>query len=403
MKKIMMGVLGMLMAFSVCGCTNDSTPLPAPDTSQFPLYVEPNDAKYEFGFSQMVTPYFKGNVIYNETVLLTKEKGNISGKLQYAPVKILSVRDYTWKKEYASSEYSVSGNVITPTENSTLPYLLAENFVGVNIPEPYREVDALTNLETDWMKMAGTIYTESPLLYGNQISVSYVYDVADVNTKEFARYTASGFPKLKAKLNAGENVKMVITGDSIAEGCSSSKKYNHEPFMDNWFDQIMQGLNEKYGGNVVAENLAVGGKTSEWGAESTQTAAIVAEKPDMLMVHFGVNDAGAGFSADKYYEYIEKIINDVQGRLPECEIMLIKAFPPISVSYDYSVMEAYWKKLDALAKENKGVYTFDMFTPGITMLKTKKYMDVTANGINHLNDFSSRLYSMNILSALIEY
>ena len=39
----------------------------------------------------------------------------------------------------------------------------------------------------------------------------------------------------------------------------------------------------------------------------------------------------------------------------------------------------------------------------LSMLNTKKYMDVTGNGINHLNDYTSRLYAMNILSMLNDY
>ena len=37
------------------------------------------------------------------------------------------------------------------------------------------------------------------------------------------------------------------------------------------------------------------------------------------------------------------------------------------------------------------------------MLETKKYMDVTGNGINHLNDYSARLYTMNLLASLIDF
>ena len=166
--------------------------------------------------------------------MLVDDGQTISGKLQYKPLKILTVRDYTWKKEFAPTEYTVKDNTISLVEGGTLPYLTTNNLKGQDIPAPYREVTGISNVLTDWMRMGSTIYTESPLLYGNQVHVSYVYDVKDLIATDFADYATSGMPNLKAKLAAGEDVNIVVTGDSVAEGCSSSKKFNREPFMDNW-------------------------------------------------------------------------------------------------------------------------------------------------------------------------
>lgn len=405
MKKISAIILSVAAACPLAACAeNDvSSSAAKPDLSAFPYYVEAEQAAYAFGFDQMVTPYFKGNVIYNETVMLVEEDGVISGKLQYEPVKILSVRDYTWENEYSASEYSVEGNTVRMNAGGTMPYLTAENLQGKNIPEPFREVTQIQNVETDWVMMGAAVYTEGPLIYGHQISVSYVYDVKDLKREEFADYETSGFEKLKTKLNAGEDVKLVAIGDSVAEGCSSSGHFNHAPFMDNWVDQVTQALNERYEGNVTSKNVAVGGMKSDWGALAAQINNIVAANPDMVMIHFGINDAGAGVTPGAYQDNIEKIISDVQARLPECEFMLIKAFGVNPMSYNYNDLKGYWRKLDAIAADYEEAYTLDMFTPSLTMLESKKYMDVTGNGINHVNDYSSRLYTMNILSALIKY
>ena len=142
---------------------------------------------------------------------------------------------------------------------------------------------------------------------------------------------------------------------------------------------------------------------SEWGAAPAQINKIVAAQPDMLMVHFGINDSGANVGALNYRDNMEAIIIGVQNRLPDCEIMLIKAFPAEPMSYADKTFKQYWAQLDSLANEYDGVYTLDMYTQGMSMLGVKKYMDVTGNGINHVNDYSSRLYTMNILSALIKY
>lgn len=139
MKKILPCLFAIIMAACCFACDNSSHNggKTEPDLSQFPLYVEPEQAEYKFDFDEMTAPYFKGNVIYNETVLLVEDKGAISGKLQYAPVKILSVRDYTWEKEYPASDFTVAGNVITAKKGSELPFLTAENLKGNDIPEPF--------------------------------------------------------------------------------------------------------------------------------------------------------------------------------------------------------------------------------------------------------------------------
>ncbi len=393
----------LVIPFVGCGETTGGGDDDKIDLSKFPKYVDPETAAYAFDFEQMTTPYFLGNVIYNETVLLSEQDGAIRGNLQYKPVKILSVRDYAWQNEYPASDYTVNGNTITMNAGGTMPYWEEGYFKGQDIPAPYREVTSITNVETDWVLMGASIYTEGSLIYGHQISVSYVYDVQDLKREEFASYQTSGMDKVKAKLSQGEDVKIVAIGDSVAEGCSSSAHFNREPFMENWVTQSTKALDAAYAGNVTVKNVAVGGKTSEWGAAAVQVNSIVKETPDLVIVHFGINDAGGNVTKGAYRDNMEKLIGDVQARVPNCEFLLVKAFTPNPLNYNARQFEQYWSALDAICESYEGVYTLDMYTPSVTMLQTKKYMDVTGNGINHVNDFSSRLYTMNILSALIKY
>ncbi len=419
MKRWFALALGACLAaasFTGCGFSNDGKEdegnenLPGEETpggeinlDEYPNYVEPEDATYAFGTKEMTSPYFLGNVIYNETVLLSEKDGVISGKLQYKPIKILSVRDYTWENEYPASEYSINGNTLTMNAGGTMPYWEESWFQGEGIPAPYRETTSITNVETDWVLMGGTIYTEGSLIYGHQVSVSYVYDVNDLKREEFASYETSGLTQTKSKLISGEDVKIVVIGDSVAEGCSSSAHFNHAPYMENWATQTTAALDAKYEGNVTLKNVAVGGKTSEWGSDAAQINKIVQQSPDLVIIHFGINDAGGGFTRGAYHDNMEKIVADVQARVPDCEFLLIKAFTPNTLNYSARQFEQYWAELDEIAAAYEGVYTLDMYTQSVTMLKTKKYMDVTGNGVNHVNDFSSRLYTMNLLAALIEY
>lgn len=384
-------------AFGACGTGGGGNG----GNSELPFYVNPTEATYgEYTREKMITPYWQGNVIYNETVMLVDDGESISGKLQYTPVKILSVRDYTWTTEYQEGkDYTVAGNVLSLATNSDMPYLTEANLIGNDLPDGYQLVDSIATVETDVVKMGATIYTEGSLIYGHQVSVSYVYNPDDITVAP----SVFQAPKTKAKLKAGEDITIVTTGDSVMAGCSTSGYFNHAPYMPTYMELVKEGLETKYDGNVTLINKAVGGKQSGWGASDSHINDLIAQNPDILLIHFGINDCGGGISKNMYGDNIEYIVLQVQAALPDCEIVLIKAFTPHPVTYDTDKFEAYWQKLDGISAANENVTTLDMYTASTEMLKVKKYMDVTGNGINHLNDFSARLYTMHILNSLIDY
>ncbi len=396
-----------LTAFSGCnGGGSNNKPDDKIDIEKFPFYEEDYALlSYDFGEEQMVRPFFLGNTIYNETVMPVDSGVEISGMLQFEPLKILSVRDFAWEREFVEGvDYTVSGRKLVLSPGSAIPYLTEENLRGVNVPQPYRKVDSISNVETDFMMMgANVIYTEGTLVYGHQISVSYVYDVKDLSPDVYPRYMGDKLPKLSAKLKSGQPVNLAITGDSVGEGCSSSKYFNRAPYMDNFITLAKDGLEREYGSDITLVNLSKGGEKSAWGQAGQQINKVVAAAPDVLFIHFGINDCGDRISANMFRDNIELLILQVRDELPDCEFVIINAFPPNFRTYDQSLMEQYWLKTAAIEKQHSGVAVLDMYSQGVELLKNKKYMDVTGNGINHLNDYSARLYAMSILSSLIEY
>lgn len=411
MKKFMKLLISMLMlpvlglTAASCGGGNGKSKDDKTPSSDLPNYVKPEEAAYAFGASETVTPFYTGNVIYNESVLLIKgDDGKAVGKLQFKPVRILSVRDYTLKKEYDLSLFNVSGRTLTVNDPDRVTYLTEKNLQGLEMPEGFYLKNSISDISTDCVLMAGAVYSESPFYYGKQIYVSYVYDTKDLNTSLYATCKKSVLPKTQAKLAFGDPLKICATGDSVMEGCSSSGKFNREPFMDNFMTLTAEELKRAYNNeNITLSNQAVGGKTSGWGAEDAQTSKLANEHPDLLYIHFGINDLGGNNSAESYYTNIKKIIDDVQGVNPDCEVVLIKAFNANPDIYDQAGFERYWKKLDQLASENANVYTLDMFSQSLALIAAKDYYSVTGNGINHVNDFSARLYAMNMIAQLVKY
>jgi len=72
---------------------------------------------------EYLQPIWKGNTVYNETVLLVSENGKpAQGTLLYTPSRILSVRDYSLKQIFREEiDYILEGKVLTCTKDSRLP------------------------------------------------------------------------------------------------------------------------------------------------------------------------------------------------------------------------------------------------------------------------------------------
>ena len=380
------------------------------DYSKYPLYNENVDSiEYKFNDKEISDPFYKGNVVYNESVLLTKddETGEISGNLMFKPTKILAVKDYTLKtKDYRQDvDFTLDGNKIIKKEGSDIPYRTHAELVGESIPEGYRLVTQISNQLTDLVNMGGAIYTESPFYYGSQLWVSYVYDVKEIdpNLDKYPTFNDTKISRTIEKLKNKEEVKIVGLGDSVLEGCSSSKKFNHEPYMDTFIEMVKDNLSSLYGTTVNLKNLSVGGTQSSWGCQAKQINNIVAEQPDLLFLHFGINDLGGQRATIAYADDMESIILDIQSKLPNCDIILLSPFAPNNLLYDYDKMQEYVDVLKGFEETYDHVQLIDIFSLSKEMTKNKKYLDMSANGINHVNDFASRVYLQAILSTMYDY
>lgn len=405
----------LLSCFSCAGGNSNPVepedPKDKVDLTKFPNYVEDYEkVSYTFTDKEISNPFWKGNIIYNETVLLSKdsETGIISGSLAFTPLKILAVKDYTLKSEgyTLDVDFTLEDKKIIRTENSSIPYLEDKTLKGELLPDGYRLVNSISNVATDCVIMGPAFYTESDLYYGHQIQVSYVYDVKEIygNLNVYADYQLDKLPNLKAKLENKEDVKIVGLGDSVLEGCSSSKKFNHEPFMETFFNMSISNLNNFYDSKITGANLSVGGTQSSWGANSTQIYNVSEENPDLLILHFGINDLGAGVGANSFIDNMLSIVLEVRNRCPNCEFLILTPFGPNEMLYDYEKVDNYIRKIKSeITNSIAGTALVDVFNISKELYKNKKYQDMTANGINHVNDYASRIYLQAILATLTKY
>ncbi len=231
-----------------------------------------------------------------------------------------------------------------------------------------------------------------------QTAVSYAFDVKQ--WKLAMRMQPAGtLPNITAKLTAGDPVNLVFMGDSITTGCDVSGKYNVAPNAPGYAQLLTDAISQKFSCKVNAQNLAVGGKTSDWGLE--QTDNIIAQKPDLVVLAFGMNDASHQTTALKFQGNISQMIVDIKASCPTCEFMLV-ATMTANAEWEHASPELYPQYREVLSLlQGTGIIMADVYSLWDELVKRKGYLSFTANGLNHPNDFGHRLYAQTLWASLL--
>lgn len=391
------------------------------DMKKFPLYDKDyeNLAYDEDDYKNaMSAPYWKGNVMYNELSLpILYENGEVYAKLYYTPTKVFAVKDQKLEKTYEEGkDYVVdkeNKKLVIP-KGSSIPALYEKADEGENPPEGFAYTTGMPNnidLYTIWNLGTGNfVYTESAYFYGKYLSVSYAYDVEDLDTSVFAKYDATTLTAVRNKLKNGEEISLVTIGDSITEGCSSTGDNLHvAPNTPCYAKQVKTELERVYGAKVKLTNIGKGGSESKWPLSGEGSAALGKAKeaaPDLCIIAYGMNDSSSKVSPVAYDDNIRSIIREIKNVSENCEFILVNSFPcnPL-YERDATLFDGYLKKLNKIAAEDEGghIVVADMQKVGKYYMQTKKYCEISSSNVNHPNDFLHRVYAMNIVSTICDY
>lgn len=203
--------------------------------------------------------------------------------------------------------------------------------------------------------------------------------------------------RIRGRLLAGAPCKIVVLGDSISYGHNASGLYGKSPFQPPYPGLVANALRERYASEVQLVNLSVSGTNTEWGI--TRAADVVAERPDLVILAFGMNDS-VGVSAEQYQRNMARIRSLIQESAPECDFILVA---PMLGNPDWTALrhEVFPKYRDALAALcEPGTALADLTRVWERLLSHKNYLDLTGNGVNHPNDFGHRVYAAEIAALL---
>ena len=395
---------------------------------------------------KLVTPFWKSDVMYDETVILvaeTDETGKIVGlptaKLLFNAEEILEVKQYFHadngnqiKTFTQGADFTYADGAITAVGtigkgvfghsivNTTLPYVTDKQAKGLDAFPGLGKTTGIPSSEGNW----DIPFTEGYQIVQMQLSVTYRHSGEWTGTTP--TYQGKTLSHVTKKLQNKENTEVLIFGDSVATGANSSSLLGVEPCLAPWFTLTANKLSRHYGAKVNITNKSVGGWTSSNGVSSVASGGwingtyveqvgllklfeteLAEYKPDLAILHFGLNDVTLGVTAQVYYQNLCKMIDCIKARNLECDIIVLGSLIANPEAKNQSRdLAPYVKVNNALATQiykdgnvvawNIGAMHQELMAAG------KKYLDMTSNNVNHPNDFIARIYAMNVLSLLIE-
>jgi len=359
---------------------------PAAEEAAYPL-----DAYVQEAY---LKPIWEGGVVYHESVMPMEwpDRPMEDIPLLYAASEIISVRSSDLQREYTQGvDYAlVDGKLrildgaIHRTPARTL-YPLEE------FAPPPGSLLFPGKGDVPWLWIEGGV-----LFHGWQISVTYKHTDAYPGT--IPARQGCRLPGAMAKLAAGEPLRLLIYGDSIAVGAQSSGWCGAPPYAPAWYDLFAAGLQARYGSEITVINTAVGATASGWGADNAKALA-ADHRPDLAVIAFGMNDGSTGVRTADYIWNTLRIMAQVRAQNPRCEFILIATSLPNPVSsFATGCHEAYRPWLLRLGQ--RGVAVADMTALHRDLLAAKRFEDFNSNNINHPNDFFARVYAQMLLETV---
>jgi len=341
--------------------------------------------------------FWKSNLMVKESLMFLQEEDTAaSAKLLFKPSKLISLKSARGDVEYEVGRdftYCPCSQTITLTADSRIPRKSIDEMYPP--PGPWAEGTIPACRDKD----RNLFYAEGHVFHDQQVVVTYEHK----NTRwqgPIPKYDRSSLPRTREKLKKEKMLNLVLFGDSISTGANASGVTQAPPFQPFFGQMAADILAQKYGAEIYFKNFSKSGMTSGWGKENIQP--VVDQKPDLVILAWGMNDASGRVSPQDYKANILAQIEAVRAVNPQAEFILV-ATMTANPEWTASAPEFYDQYRDILSQLcDSSVVLADVTSVWEYVLQHKKFADLTGNGVNHPNDFGHRIYAEVILSLLIE-
>lgn len=362
-----------------------------------------------------------GDTVYHETALFTSNKDTV--KLLYPVDTVVSLRSYSLAINYVEGyDYEITADgEIKRLASGRIPVYTGKLTSATKDSDYY-----VQNAAGDGYiaPVADTTHA------GHAVSVTYTHTetFADGYQPSAPASQYAALNNVIAKLENGEAVNIVVYGDSISCGWSSSglnlkkeevygseKDYiiNMPPYAPTWIEMLMTELKAQYpNADINLKNLALGGKQSGWGAaEIANRLALWTDgdtvvTPDLMLVGFGVNDSNSAVSQADFKANMQSIIDTARSASGNATMEVLMYSPMLpNQSGAYWPAErllGYETAMEEIAAGDLNVGLVKLTSIFNQIVKSKASEDYLSTNINHGNDFTARVY-YNAIAAAFNY
>ena len=368
-----------------------------------------------------LTNLWEGDTVYHESVLFLTDKK--VAKLLYPVDEVISLRSYSLATTYIKGvDFDITEDgCIELLEGSRIP--VYEGALTTDV-KPESNAFPLRDDPNTWLKsISDTTHA--------QMAVAVTYKHSTTFEDGYQPFTPApqkdALNNTLAKLENGEQVNIVLYGDSISGGWTASG-LNHQvydadcklmtytmsvaPYMPPFYDMVVAKLNELYPGQINFKNLALGGKSSPWGAqEIARRLALWKDEdgnqvvPDLMMIGFGVNDAAGRVTTANFKANMKAIVDNARTAVDnaEMEALYFSPFLPnqLTATWDINTMLDYENALNELAEADENVGLVKLTSIFAEVVKSKGPEDYISSYWNHGDDFTVRIYATGILQAML--
>ena len=374
----------------------------APEKTVTSADFDPADLRCDgYDLAKYITPFWKGNIVYNEVVMPITDKNGLPLPLtlMYEPTEIVSVKNYTLTETYEyGRDYTLEDGKVIINRRGNIPTVHnAKLHPSVN---PFNK---------DWDEFYpradgnGFEYWNE----GSEISMMCLA-VTYIHNGEWSSDTpdsvAQSLPQTMSRLIHKEKLNIVLIGDSVGTGAKSSAQCGIAPFADAYPEMMRKGLELKFGNpNITLINSSIGGTTSEWTTQGINNT-VVSKDPDLVIINYGMNDSSAdrvGYTDERFRTNMSTMIEYIKVKCPDAEILLLASLYGNIYTFRAERYDSHATILHDLAEIYDGVGVCDPLAIERPLIEQglKKFVDFMADNMVHPNDLGMRLIAQTVVDA----
>lgn len=360
-----------------------------------------------YDLQKWLSPLWKGNTVYAETAFILKNAlGEIRPKrLAYPVKKIVSVRSFDLQTVYEEGkDYSVNeyGELQVLPEGK-IPYLSWNEYRFSEFVQDDVHIPSADALGAQCVR---ELFADKDGMSAYTLAVTYEHEPDDYYAVTAGK--SGKFPRTLEKLKNGQNIKIALYGDSITYGWGASGMHDisKPPYTPPYHEMAAQYLEAKFHVSAERKNFAVSGMCADWGVKEENAGQVAAYQPDLVILAFGMNDAGV-FRPEIFAANLQTIINRVRKDRPHAEFLLVAPILPnaeTAFTAGSSILtyhREYPRAFKKLESENAAVAYADVTKMHTLLLERKQLADTLSNNVNHPNDFMHRVQAQTVLKTLL--